>query len=361
MIFFRFSLRHNNNSGIILIVVLWLLMILSIMAIGLSRQIGVEIQLTRYALAKTQSRAAALSGLAYAMARIARDNGLAGGAEGDTLYRCGFILDQDKTPADLFEDIPVGDNRFSIERPIGRGSALKTAVFGFGDEQSRLNLNAVGPQNDGILINLLMLLGQEQDVAEEIATAVVDWRDIDDAPLNPAYGAENDYYLSLERPYTCKNGAFDSVEELTAVRGVTPEIFEQVRPFLTVIPEGGALRINFDTAPHEILQAVARHYSGSYTNAEVMDADSLVEKVLMHRRGDDGQAATADDRPVKLASMPLNAKERVIALSMQRHQARSARYLRIRVRGEEPQSGITTVIEAVVDRNDLTILSWRRR
>ena len=38
-------------------------------------------------------------------------------------------------------------------------------------------------------------------------------------------GAENDYYQSLNEPYQCKNGNFDSIEELLLVRGVTPELF----------------------------------------------------------------------------------------------------------------------------------------
>jgi hypothetical protein len=51
----------------------------------------------------------------------------------------------------------------------------------------------------------------------------MDWRDPDD--LHRTSGAENDYYRSLTPSYTAKNGAFDAVEDLLWVRGMTAELF----------------------------------------------------------------------------------------------------------------------------------------
>jgi len=360
MNFFRFSLRRDNNSGIILIVVLWLTVILSVMAMGLSRQIGVEIQLTRYALAKVQSKAAAISGLAYAKAQMAWLSLADDVSEGETQYRLGFHLLEDQTPEDLFKDIEVGNNRFSIGYTRDDGSDNRELIFGFRAEESRLNLNAIGPQNYRILGDLLTLMGLDQDTADQIAVALVDWRDADNVVLIPTVGAEDDYYLSLENPYPCKNGSLESLEEFLAVRGVTPEIFEQISRFLTVMPTEGPLGINFSTASREVLLALARYYAGARTNTELSDAESLVDKILLHRCGDDGVEATADDRPVRLVGMPLNMKERVIALTMQKHQVPSSRYLRIKITGEEPRTGITAIIETVIDRESFSVLSWRR-
>jgi DNA uptake protein ComE-like DNA-binding protein len=63
-----------------------------------------------------------------------------------------------------------------------------------------------------------MLPGMTPDVAD----AIVDWRDTDDTPS--PYGAESEYYGSVQPPYRAKNGPFETVEELLLVKGVTPEM-----------------------------------------------------------------------------------------------------------------------------------------
>jgi len=50
-----------------------------------------------------------------------------------------------------------------------------------------------------------------------LVDALIDWRDSDDEPSDE--GAESDYYLSLEEGYQCKNGPFESLDELRLVKG----------------------------------------------------------------------------------------------------------------------------------------------
>ena len=56
----------------------------------------------------------------------------------------------------------------------------------------------------------------------EIADAILDWIDEDDIPRE--YGAELDYYSSIEPPYVPRNGPVNSMDELLMVRGVTPDL-----------------------------------------------------------------------------------------------------------------------------------------
>ncbi|MDY6954264.1 MAG: type II secretion system protein GspK, partial [Thermodesulfobacteriota bacterium] len=86
-----------------------------------------------------------------------------------------------------------------------------------------------------------------------IVDSVMDWIDREDDLLR-LDGAEDDYYMSLERPYHCKNGPLDSPEELLLVKGITPELFygtEEslgIAPYISVFGHG---RININTAdPH---------------------------------------------------------------------------------------------------------------
>jgi general secretion pathway protein K len=65
--------------------------------------------------------------------------------------------------------------------------------------------------------------GLEGEARDVIVDSILDWRDPDD--FYRVNGAENDYYQSLKEPYQCKNGNFDSIEELLLVKGITPELF----------------------------------------------------------------------------------------------------------------------------------------
>ena len=65
---------------------------------------------------------------------------------------------------------------------------------------------------------LMKLPGMTIDVAD----AILDWIDEDDEPRE--YGAEIEYYSSLDPPYSPRNGSIESIEELLLVRGVTPDL-----------------------------------------------------------------------------------------------------------------------------------------
>ncbi len=65
---------------------------------------------------------------------------------------------------------------------------------------------------------LLALPGMTEDVAD----CILDWLDEDDEPRT--YGAEYDYYASLQTPYEPTNGPITSVEQLLLVKGVTAQM-----------------------------------------------------------------------------------------------------------------------------------------
>ncbi|HWP40862.1 MAG TPA: helix-hairpin-helix domain-containing protein, partial [Tepidisphaeraceae bacterium] len=113
-------------------------------------------------------------------------------------------------PEQDFAAVPVGDGWFWVLRPQYDDDSLP--VFGLVDENSKLDINAAS-------VDMLMQL---PGMTEDVAAAIVDWRD-ENGNVTSA-GAESEYYLSLPQPYVAKNENFETVEELLLVRGVTMEL-----------------------------------------------------------------------------------------------------------------------------------------
>lgn len=357
--FNRFARRRRQQSGIILIVVLWVLVILSMVTMGLGRRAAIELELTKFSMRQVKLRHVAMAGVQYAIHHIHERSKQEGGDKGDTKYQCGFVLQEGRRPQEIFKDVPMPEGSFSIVFNVD-GEGDGTERYGFTDEGSRININQLGPFEYGIFQNLLEDVGVEAEVAKYIASALIDWRDENQEVFNVTYGAEQDYYSSLERPYPCKDGPFDSIEELLLVRGMTPDIFNRIKPYVTVFSSNMKLTLNLNTAPRPCLKALARHYAGAKTNTEQSDADSLVEKLVAFRNGPDELWATEDDVPVRIDEMPLNAKERVIGFLMRDNQAAQSSFFRVNVKARDEASGYATHITAVIRAQDGAIVYWRR-
>ncbi|HEY4999644.1 MAG TPA: type II secretion system minor pseudopilin GspK [Usitatibacter sp.] len=122
------------------------------------------------------------------------------------------------------------------------------------DEQGKFNLNNLvvnGARSDAD-VKIFQRLLVSQGLAPELADAVVDWIDPDDAVSGA--GAEDAYYLSLKRPYRAANQAMTQVEELYRVRGFDAPTVAKLRPFVTAIAEHTAVNVN--TAAEALLDAV---------------------------------------------------------------------------------------------------------
>jgi len=109
-------------------------------------------------------------------------------------------------------------------------------------------------------------IGDERDI---IIDSILDWRD--DDTFHRLNGAEDDYYESLPHPYACKDGPFETVEELLLVRGVTPSLFygtsageddtgeafslrKGLADLVTVYSRSNRVEVN--SAPKEILMTI---------------------------------------------------------------------------------------------------------
>ncbi len=116
------------------------------------------------------------------------------------------------------------------------------------DESGLIDLNAAEPPT---LTNLFIGVGVDPIAAAALADAILDWRDGDDLKL--LNGAEDADYRAEGYPYGAKDAPFDLVGELEQVMGMTPELYRQVAPALTVY--SGQAVPNLAYAPIEVIRA----------------------------------------------------------------------------------------------------------
>ena len=237
----------RNERGIALFLVLWVLALLTVIVGEFCHALRTEVNITRNFKEETEARYFALAGINRAVLELVRND---------------RIAPKEENTEEVVETAPRW--RVNAELPPVPYGAGQFAIV-LGNEIGKINLNLADAALLRILLNGFDL--PEEEIAV-IVDSIQDWRDEDNAHrLN---GAEDDYYKSLPEPYECRDGDFESVEELLLVRGVTREIFfGGLRDRVTVFREDDkksqlkkirkkqtAQSININAAPREVLLAL---------------------------------------------------------------------------------------------------------
>jgi general secretion pathway protein K len=131
------------------------------------------------------------------------------------------------------------------------------------DLQGRFNLNNLDPRIAGGVyqaqFRALLRNLPDVELPQGLDSAARDWIDADNHP-DSMNGAEDAEYLNLAPPYRAANRPFTAVSELLALRGMTPQVYERLRPLVAALPPAAApaaTRINVNTAPLEVLRALS--------------------------------------------------------------------------------------------------------
>lgn len=186
-----------------LVGVLWCVVLLAVLVLGILHTARLDLISGRYQTDRIQARYLALAGIEKAKALLHQN------ILDSRRSAVPFSTELFDSPGQ-FRDVSLGRGNFSVFRPPNNDES-GARVYGVSDEESRLNVNVAD------LTELTKLVGLTPD----IAAAIVDWRDEDNA-VTPG-GAEADYYASLNPPYRPRNGPVATVRELLMVRGIGPE------------------------------------------------------------------------------------------------------------------------------------------
>jgi general secretion pathway protein K len=226
----------SSQKGIALLIVLWIMAILIVVVLSFSLMMRKESQAAFFFKEGTEKKY-------FAEAAIQR-------AVMELFYRS---LNKDQ------KIILEGKEVLRVDGTVYQGQIGEGRyAFKITNEAGKINVSGLGDDTGILLKNLLMNSGIRETLADTIVDSVLDWKDADD--FHRLNGAESDYYLSLPNPYKARNAAFETLEELLMVKGVTPEILfgsgdkAGLIHFLTVHSNTG--KIDVDTAPKEVLMAI---------------------------------------------------------------------------------------------------------
>ncbi len=227
----------------------------------------------------TQLGVIADSGINIALALLQDD-----GADNmnDSLLESWATLDQEK-----FDELfPSGSLQLQVVDLSGR-LQINSLV-----QKDVENKDAAGGSNTEnelhqLFLNLLLSGSfpiEDENEAQSILDAIIDWLDADDKELD--LGAESSYYQSLPEPYSCRNGPVQYVEELLLVKGITPELLfgsgEQkgLADYLTVNGDDG--KVNINTAPLLVVKSF-----------DTLISDELLEKFDAYRKDKEHEESLA--------------------------------------------------------------------
>jgi type II secretory pathway component PulK len=174
---------------VVLILAVFAVVLLTVLVVGITAAVRVELLASRSGLGRMQSLYLAQAGLNEARA----------------------ILVYDDQTIDALTDDWGPEAEFPLDEPFQAGEGFYQVRVS--DACGRIDIN----QAD--LTTLARITGDET-----AAAAIIDWRDPDDGLLTPE-SAEASYYLTLPYPYQPRNGPFQTTGELLLVRGVTPAMF----------------------------------------------------------------------------------------------------------------------------------------
>jgi len=210
---------HNlrQQGGMALIVVLWLVVLLSIMATGHSRNAHTDVTLASRQVESAQARALAEAGINHVILEmLAKDSD----AE--------LPVDGSVFTTNIYDDV---------------------ITLAIRDATGLVDLNAADPN---LLGATLRACGVEESEERELADAILDWRDKDD--LAHLHGIEDDDYLAAGVPWTSRDGAFESVDELRYLPGMSQALFDRLAPLVTVHSRSG--KLNLEYAPPVLITAL---------------------------------------------------------------------------------------------------------
>lgn len=210
--------RAQVQRGVALILVLWFIVLLGVLALGLSKMSRNNALIARQLSGVTQARQLAEGGVQLAWANL--------------------LMASE-------EERLLGDGEsFSLSFEQGKVELILR------NESGKIDINQA---SEALLVRLFEGHGLPLEQSEALAGAIADWRDKDD--LVRLHGAEDEDYLAAGLAYGAADSAFTSVSELHKVLGMNENIYRQIEADVTIYSKNPGVVAK--VAPLSVLLAIS--------------------------------------------------------------------------------------------------------
>lgn len=225
--------RYSKSRGIALLTTLLVVSVASIIAVSLIKRQWIDIRKNQNTQRMEQSWLYAQAVEAWALGRL--------------------YADIKKNNTDSEQD----SWSYPIEPTDIEGGQISAAVV---DCQSKFNINNLlatnkaGTSYQERFRRLLKIL----DLPEQLLDPLLDWLDADSNIHYPG-GAEDNHYMSKDKPYRPANQAIADISELRLIEGYTEEVYQTLKPYVSALP--GIVNINVNTASEPVLRSLGEDIS----------------------------------------------------------------------------------------------------
>ena len=326
--------HRKSESGIVLIITLWIIVVLSTLALAYVRQVNLEIKMIGFQRDTAIVDSLANAGLQQALILLREDKIK---DMGENVKETFMRFDENDTYQydggnEAWAHGQIGNRNLYVDVPFyEQDRRVGYYYVQVEDETSKFPINNPATNLD-MIAHLLETTGVDQDDARSLAGAIMDWRDPDEAVTDTGgrtqsgdltdeytfYNGQSGFGRGSRRqglPKTfIKNGPLDSIDELLLIPGMRPEIV-----YGTVDPDAQQQRgrrrgrggrneylglknfvsvftqtINLNTVKPEVLEAILYPTQGD-------QAQTIAENWVQYRDGQDGETYTEDDQALRTA------------------------------------------------------------
>ncbi len=317
--------KNTNETGIVLVITLWVIVVLSTVSLAYVRQVSLEIKMVGFQRDATVVDSVANAGLRQALILLRED-------------RIKDSAENFKETIVEFEDDDVyqydGGNEAWADNPYlydgvpfyEKGDQVGYYYVDVEDESAKFPINNPSTNID-MIAHLIELTGVDEDDARILAGAIIDWRDPDDVPTESGgnnFGRDSTdemvFYNSGRSgrdqhipQVVVKSGPLDSIDELLLIPGMTPDIvygtvdpddqdrrgrfsrrrtrkgeYLGLKNFISVYTQ----KVNINTVKSEVFEALMYPTLGD-------QAEKLASDWVDYRDAHDNETYTEDDNVLK--------------------------------------------------------------
>ncbi len=339
-------MRTGRNRGMVLIFALWVLGILTILAVSLAA--GIRQKITLIGRLDERSRMNYL--LQAAVKKTAGYIHLQ--MEDSSFEFTPTVKAHLLNNTDALTRIDFKYDSAGVGYLISTGDKDTELRWGVVDEESKINLNKTDPMTLIALLSNALSLNEEQ--ATKLARSLLDWRLYGESEINGFFS--DDYYANLQYPYLKKNAPYENLDEILLVKGVDKATFDKIAPYVTVYGQGA---VNINTASKEVLEALGI-------------SEALADKIFRFRRGKDGIEATGDDHVFTktfeiaadinaVVALTLDETRLIDSLNAKGVLGANSYYYFIEATGKLSNKPTTRTVRAVYSSRDDKIVYWKER